>query len=459
MTPSSSESTSAGKGKAFFDRADQVGDTGNWDFAIELYLEGIQREPGNIQRGHRKLREASLARKIKGGKPAGMMESLKRRPGKDTITNLVNAEYLLAKDPPNLQHMELILKGAQELQLPDLVMWTAGLMFDTLRQTPKPPIRALQQVADIYVGMDEYEKALAVINFAMTHEPANTALQAQAATLSAKYTIQKGKYEQGGDFQKNIRDVEQQRKLMEKDKIAQSSDYLQDEVEQARQAYQANPALQARVNALVDALLKTEDEANEGEAIAVLQKAFDDSGQYGYKMRINDVRNKQMRRRHRKLHDAGDEAAAKQVLRDIVEFEINDFVERVTNYPTDLSLKFELGRRLFAAGRIDEAIGHLQGAQRDPRHQVQATLALGQAFAKKGWYREAANTYEKTLTLEISEERAKEVRYHLGIAFEGMGDLDKAQDQYSQVAMMDFNFKDVRQRLEDVRKKLGEGNK
>ncbi len=56
------------KGKAFFDRADQVAETGNWDFAIEMYLEGLRREPDNLQRGHQKLREVSLHRKVQGGK-------------------------------------------------------------------------------------------------------------------------------------------------------------------------------------------------------------------------------------------------------------------------------------------------------------------------------------------------------------------------------------------------------
>ena len=54
---------STGKGKAFFDRGDQVAETGNWDFAIQMYLEGIRREPGNIARGHQPLRQVSLKRK------------------------------------------------------------------------------------------------------------------------------------------------------------------------------------------------------------------------------------------------------------------------------------------------------------------------------------------------------------------------------------------------------------
>ena len=91
--------TQTGQGKAFFDRADEVAETGNWDFAIELYLEGIARETVNFKRGHKPLREVGLKRKAMGGKGPGLMEQIKRRAGKDPVTNLVNAEYLLAKEP------------------------------------------------------------------------------------------------------------------------------------------------------------------------------------------------------------------------------------------------------------------------------------------------------------------------------------------------------------------------
>jgi len=102
-----------GKGKAFFDRADQVAETGNWDFAIEMYVEGIKREPDNLDRGHKPLREVSMKRVAQGGKKPGIMEALKHRPGKDPIVNMTNAEYLLAKEPGNVQHMVAVLKAAQ----------------------------------------------------------------------------------------------------------------------------------------------------------------------------------------------------------------------------------------------------------------------------------------------------------------------------------------------------------
>ena len=79
---------------------------------------------------------------------------------------------------------------------------------------------------------------------------------------------------------------------------------------------------------------------------------------------------------------------------------------------------------------------------------------LGQAFAKKQWHREAAETFERALASDMSEERAKEIRYYLGDAQEKMGELERARDCFSEVAQLDFNYRDVRQRMEAIREKL-----
>ena len=46
--------------EALLRTGDEVAETGNWDFAIQMYLEGIRRDPGNVKRGHGPLRDVSL---------------------------------------------------------------------------------------------------------------------------------------------------------------------------------------------------------------------------------------------------------------------------------------------------------------------------------------------------------------------------------------------------------------
>jgi tetratricopeptide (TPR) repeat protein len=445
------------KGTAFFDRADEVAETGNWEFAIELYLEGIQREPGNVDRGHQKLREASLRRKLAGGKPAGMMEHFKRRSGKDPVTNLLNAEYLLAKDPGSLAYMEQVLKAAQAMELDEVVLWISLPMLESQRKAAKPSKRILMLLVDTYSRPEEYGLALEACRLARELAPQDESLNQMHAELSAKFTIKRGKYDQDGDFLRSVKDLEKQKELIQKDSLFQESSYLEQQISNARSDYLAAPGEPGKVNALADALLKIEDDAHENQAIEVLAKAHQDTGAYQFKMRIGDIRMRRMERRCRQLRAAGDQAGAEELAKRQLEFELEEYAERCVNYPTDLAMKFELGLRQFQLGKYDDAIGSFQQARRDPRRQLQALTYLGQSFARKGWLPEAAQTLEQAFDHELTENQAVALRYVLGDVLEQMGQLPRALEQFSKVAQTDFTYKDVRNRVESIRKKLSEG--
>ena len=446
-----------GKGTAFFERADEVAEMGNWEFAIELYLEGIQREPDNLVRGHQKLREASLRRKLSGGKPAGMMEQLKRRPGKDPLTNLINAEYLLAKDPGSLACMEAVLKAAQAMDLKDVLLWMSLTVLDAQRKSAKPSKRVLMLLAGSLAGAAEYGAALEACRMVKQISPDDATLDQLMAELSAKQTIKRGRYDQDGDFTKGVKDMGKQQELIQKDSLLQESSYLEQQIAKARSDYLAAPNEPGKVIALVEALLKIEDDAHENQAIEVLSRAHSQIGTYQFKMRIGDIHIRQMDRQRRGLQAAGDQAGVEELNRRQLAFELEEYAERCVNYPTDLSLRFELGTRQFRAGKYDEAIGAMQQARRDPRRQLQAITILGQSFAKKGWLPEAAETLEQAFAHEMTESQSLAMRYALGDVLEQMGQFPRALEQFSKVAQADFAYKDVRSRVENIRKKISDG--
>jgi TolA-binding protein len=453
----SQDNAGPGKGAAFFERADEVAETSNWEFAIQLYLEGIQREPGNVTRGHQKLREASLRRKLAGGKPAGMMDRLSHRPGKDPLVNLINAEYLLAKDPGSVAYMEHVFKAAQALELNEVVLWISLIMLDSQRKTTKPSNRILLLLVGTYNSLEEYGCALEACRLAREVAPQDESLSQMHAELSAKFTIKRGKYDQDGDFVKSVKDIEKQKELIQKDSLFQDASYLEQQIGKARADYLAGPTEPGKINALVDALLKIEDDAHENPAVEVLTRALKDTGAYQFKMRMGDIRIRQMERRRRQLQAAGDQAGTEELAKRQLEFELEEYAERCVNYPTDFSMKFELGVRQFKAGKYDDAIASFQHARRDPRRQLQALTYLGQAFAKKGWLPEAAQTLEQAFEYELTENQAVALRYALGEVLEQMGQLPRALEQFSKVAQTDFTYMDVRNRVETIRKKLAEG--
>ncbi len=456
MTQTPTETGGSGKGQAFFDRADEVAETGNWDFAIELYLEGISREPDNIERGHQPLRNVALKRKAQGGKGPGMIEKARRGGGKEPLDALINAEYLLSKEPGSATHLFKMLKAAQELDLHDLALWACDLLLEMQKQAQKHNKKILLALTEAYHDIEEYGKAIQALQMAIELAPSDGELAAAMQDLSAKYTIKKGRYSEEGDFTKSVKDMDRQKELMQRDAMVKGADYLNQQVEQARREYLEDPAQPGKINAYVDALLKLEDPAYENEAVDVLDKAYQDTGAYQFAMRKGDIRIAQFSRRSRKLLAGGDKDAAQKALREQLEFELKEYAERVKHYPTDVALKYELGRRHFMAGNYDDAIGMLQQAQRDPRRRIRALSYLGQAFARKGWRQEAAETSERALEEELGEDAAKEIRYNLAEVYEQMDRLREAEEQYSDVAQMDYNYKDVRQRLEKVRKRIAE---
>ena len=449
-----------GKGKAFFERADQVAETGNWDFAIEMYIEGIRREPENLDRGHKPLRDVSLKRKAQGGKGPGLKDTFTHRAGKDPLVSLVNAEYLLAKEPGSINYMLQVLKAAKalhgqdEMDLKEVVKWVCDIIMEAQKLAPKANLQILTLLIESYHDVDEFRSALQACEMAMKISPDNPKLMAAVSELSAKYTLQKGKYGQEGDFTKGVKDLDKQKELIQKDMMVKDKRFVVQAIDKAREEYLASPTVPGKINGLVDALCRVEDESYENEAMDVLRKAHHDLNAYQFKLRLGDIRIRQMSRRYRDLVTAGDKAAAIEQARAQLDFELEEYKERCDNYPTDLALKFELGKRLFLATKYDEAIASLQQAQRDPRRHVQALSFLGQSFARKGWYREAGETFQRALEAELTEDRAKEIRYLLGDVLEKQNELVKAQDQFSEVAQMDYNYRDVRKRLDDLRQKI-----
>lgn len=447
-----------GKGAAFFDRADQLAETANWDYAIEMYVEGIKREPGNIQRGHQPLREVALKRKLQKGRPAGMIESMKRKGGKDPVVAMANAEYLLAKDPGNLQHMVTALLAASKAEQVEVVNWLGDLLLDAQRQAEpkKRNFKILMFLVDAYSEIEEYGKAIQACEMAREFKPDDAGILERLQDLGAKYTIKKGQYGQEGDFKKGVKDFERQKELIQEDAAVKSKDYREQQVEKARAEYLEAPTVPGKIQALVKALTAMEAESYENEAIDVLQKAYDETGTYQYKMGIGDITMRQMKRRYRELLNAGRKDDAIAQARKQLAFELGEFKERAANYPTDLSIKYELGKRLFLSGQYDEAIGVLQQAQREPRRRLMAMNYLAQAFAKQGMLQEASDTYDRILENEMTEEQEKEFRYNLGQVACQMDQLRRAEEQLSKVAQLDYNYKDARKTLEKVRAQLKE---
>ncbi|MHC4171361.1 MAG: tetratricopeptide repeat protein [Planctomycetota bacterium] len=455
------EDIQAAKAKAFFEKGRKVAESNNFDYAIDMYLEGLSYTPEAIEQGHLPLCELALQRQGRDGKKPSMMERMKRLGGKTPLEQMLNAEYLFAKDPGHLPYAEAMLKAAVAGDYRRTADWIANLIFQTNNAARKPSVRTYILLKNSYAALGEFDKAVAACQRAARLKPDDGELADEYKNLSAELTMARGKYDTEGDFRKSIKDREWQEKLQAQASVVKTEDYRLKAVEDARSKIAQNPDLPANIFNLADALSDMENDKDENDAIALLENIHKAKKDFSFKQRAGLLRIKQLRRKIREaktaLETKGNDAQAKAGLEELSAQLNNTELEHyrlcMENYPTDMHAKYEYGVRLVRNERYDEAIPLFQEAQRDPKRKIAAMDKIGFCFFIKGWLADAIDVFTKAInSYEIKDDTVgKELRYNLARAYEQQGDADKALEIYRKIAQVDFTFKDVSQRVDKLR--------
>ena len=449
------------KAGAFFERAQEAAEKGGFDYAIDMYLEGLRYAPDALEQGHLPLCELALQRKAKAGKKPSMVERVKRLRGKTPVEQLLNAEYLFAKDPDHLPYAEAMLRAAVAGGYKKTADWIANLVFQTNNAAEKPSLQTYILLKDSYAALGEFDKALAACQRACRIKPQDKDLADEFKNLSAELTMASGKYDQEGDFRKSIKDREAQEKLHARHGIVKSEEYRLSTVQQAREELAQNPNLSRNIFNLAQALSELQSDQAENEAIELLENAYKTKNDFSFKQRAGQLRIHQFHHKIRQAKaalednpdDAQTKAKVKELSNQLNSTELEHYRLCVENYPTDLHQKYEYAMRLLQNERYDEAIPLFQEAQRDPRRKISAMDKVGYCFFLKGWFADAIDVFTQAInSYEIKDDNtAKELRYNLGRAYEENGDTDKALEVFRKLAQVDFTYKDVSQRVDKLR--------
>ena len=433
--------------------------------------------PEAVDEGHKPLWALAIQRLQAGGKKPGMMDGLKHSmSGKDAFKSLLNAEQLLAKDPTNVSYLDGVMKNAARAELLETLKWITPHVFDSMRKDKKPNtgrFKTFRQVlVDAGVRASErdnhpaatwfYEQAVNALDYLIARDPSNMVLKDEQRDLSGKLTIAKGKYDDSGSFRDSLQDGDKQKLLHDAERAKQGEQTLEALIEAERQEYEANPTVGGKINAYVDALLKPERKKEDLLAIKILMKAYKELNNYSFKQRADDVKLRLLRRRSRawkvKAAQTGsdeDKQQARLALMEERQSELDTYRERVSKYPTDLRLRYRLGRALFQMGLYDEAIPVLQEASADPRSRVHCQLMIGRAFYETESYSqagevltEALNDYDRS-----GDDISKEMMYWIGRALEVNGQREEARTAYGKLLRLDYNYAngDARERHDNLK--------
>ena len=138
---------------------------------------------------------------------------------------------------------------------------------------------------------------------------------------------------------------------------------------------------------------------------------------------------------------------------ELIQREIEILSARVERYPQDMNKKYDLATRFMKVQKWTLAIPLLQRASQDPRLKGKALLALGKCFINDNKLPLARGQLERAvpeLNHENDPDAFKEGHYWLGRVLEKLGDKAGAEKHYGEVLVVDYDYKDTRDRLEKL---------
>jgi tetratricopeptide (TPR) repeat protein len=446
--------------RKFFDYAHSVAGTGNFDYAITLFIQGLEKDPEDVTE-HQALRDTSMKRKASGGKSMGMLERMKLASSKDDRQNMLNAERMLAHDPGNTDHMVSLLQNAHRAGCYETVLWIGPILLKANSDQKKPEFNKYTILKDVYKSIHEWARAVEACQYAAALKPDDMDLQTELKNLGAYRTMKEGGYESSRSFRDSVRDRESQEKLQQKDKDVQSSDFLMQAVAETEAEWRRDPNEAGKLMKYVDALLKTEKTEQENKAIDVLEEAYAKTKQFRFRQKIGMVKLAQIARMERSKRDevqrSPNDPGLRKELGELQRFraeeELSEFKLWSENYPTDQKIKFDVASRMFVLGQFAEAIPAFQQVRQDPKYRTEAAIALGRSFLEAGFVDEASETLRGAIEDYVNkgDAKSKEMYYWWARAVEQQGDRATATKAYSQVAQWDFNYRDVQVRIKNLR--------
>ncbi len=468
------------KARKFFEHAESMADRRSYDYAIKLYINGLRHDPDNMAR-HEALREVALRYKASGGKPAGIRERRFETLGKDPVSKMLDAEKVWAKDVGNVQAMVDVMQRAVEadkvepqLHLAEFAHWVGKLALEFARGQKKTSVNDYIHIRDLFAEIGAFNEAVTACQWALTVKPGDDGLTLDLKNLETQAHLHQDAFAQAGQvggFRAMVKDMDRQIELEQDGAISKNVSQKDQVIERRRKELAEEPNDAERIERLAKALLDKGGDEAEAEALKLLKEGYEKGDDYRLRVLWGDVTIRQLQRQIRDLRpkaEDGDEQAAerlKQVRARLLKFELQEFADRAAKYPTDMGLRFQLGRRLLQVGQYDEAISAFQDARGDGKYRVQSLLYLGMCYKQQGWFDEAIETLREGMQRHEIEDDAMgmELQYRLMDALEAAAregkDVEQAREAQkiaSKILRTDIKFRDIKERMDALRSLVSE---
>lgn len=459
-----------------FEHGTRCAEKNDYDYATQLFSQCVVEDPGNVVFLQSFL--ANLQKKYGNNKSGARMAGLKIKSPRSTLNKAsANGKWpealqagctALAINPWDIPTLLAMAHAFDELGIDESQLSILRWALDT---NPKD-INVNRQAAVTLQRMGQFDQAIACWHRVEQAKPHDEEALKSISRLSVEKTIHEGGYDpdllrQDGSADSGSHSSVARYSRGAKDELAEESDEDQQlpPEERYRKEIAKDPTdLQAYFK-LSDLQVR---EHRYDEAEKLLEQAMQMSG--GGDLRVRERQEDLLMRRSRTQQaiaekqyeeDPTDEnrQLAARMKAHANQIELETYASKADRDPSNTRLKYELALRLKRAGKPKEAIPHLQAARSDSQRRVQVLLELGECFQKIEQYKLALGSYEQALEAcdEPDSESRRLALYRAGVLATGMRELDRAERHLTELAGLDFAYRDVSDRLDKINKLRNSG--
>jgi tetratricopeptide (TPR) repeat protein len=443
-----------------FDKARDALDRDKTEIAIEMLMQCLSVEP-NFIKGRQILRAVQIKRAEGAGGFMRALSTAKFTPlltkGKMQVSNnpveaMNVAEQILCEDPKNGGALLLLAEAAMNANFPETTVQT----LEYYTKLHPRDTKVLHWLGRARSTIERYDLARDAYDHILRIHPNDYEAQKGLQDAIAHGAMQKGGWEEAESYRDVMKDKEESIALEQQSRVVRAEDMIENLIKEnlAKLAQDPeSPAIRRELGKLYG------QKGDYDKALEYLEKIFNAEGgaDPSLEEEISQVRANRIEARRDALKKqlAGKPANAAELEKQIADIEqeydkllLSNAERLVERYPNDLLYRYDLGALYFKTGNFEGAIEPFQKSAGQPQRRVASYNFLGQCFHKLGHYDLAVDQFTKAAEESPSMDALKkDILYNLGVAYEAMGQHDKAVTEYKKIASVDFSFRDVREKI------------
>ncbi len=444
----------------FNNKAVQALERGNLDYAIEMFIQCLNVEPG-YTKARRNLRATQMKKTESAGGFRRMLVGTKLQPllakaklavQKNPTEAMTLAEQALTEDPKNGQALMTLAEAAEVAQLPDTVVQT----LETYTRLNPKDVKALHWLSRSYIAAGQHSQARETYDRLLQINPNDFEAQQGAKDAEAKGAMSGGGWNEADSYRDALKDKDESIALEQQSRVVRAEDMIANLINEKLEALTKdpeNPGIQRELGKLYA------QKENFDEALRYLEGLFSREGgsDPSLEREIGDIKIKrletQINAKKKQIETNPANAVALQneitaLETDLDKVKLHEAELLVERYPNDLMYRFDLGLLYMKLGNIEGAVEQLQKSRGQPQRRVASLNLLGQCYQQMELHDMAIETFNEAINeLPTMDGLKKELLYNLGCAYELMGDPDKAITAFKEIAKVDFGYRNVREKI------------